>query len=263
MTPAPQIGDSRAGRTQAGYDRYYARSGADRNDLRTNPGVLFQTLALEASVVRAVRAMRLDPPAARVLDVGCGSGGDLFHLLRLGFDPANVTGIDIREQGIARARRLYPQIRFVVGDASAMDFADGSFDLVWESTMFVTLADPKLSAQIAREMVRVCTPEGYLLLVDWRTPKPWAPEYRALRRSRMRYMFDVGGGTRLVGTFRGALVPPVGRLLSKWLPSMYFLLAACCPPLVGQVAYLLQKNPAPAADAPYEVFDGATGGGRP
>lgn len=259
MTPPSETGDSRGGRTQEYYDRYYARRGTDRNDLRTNPGVLFQSLAMEASVVRAVRAMRIDPPTAHVLDVGCGSGGDLFHLLRLGFDPANIIGIDIREQGIARARRLYPQIRFVVGDASAMDFADGSFELVWESTMFATLVDPMLSAQIAREMVRVCRPGGYLLLVDWRTPKPWAPEYRPLRRSRMRYLFDVGGATRLVGTFRGALVPPVGRLLSKWLPSAYFPLAALCPLLVGQVAYLLRKDPAPVAGTTRETFDAAGG----
>ena len=251
MTARHGSSEERARSAGEWYRDYSARTGSDRNDLRTNPGVLFQTLAMEASVVRAVRAMQLDPPVARILDVGCGSGGDLYHLLRLGFDPANATGVDILGDRVARARRLYPQARFIEADAGNLEFSDASFDLVFESTMFATLPDEALSTAIAGEMVRVCKPDGYLLLVDWRTPKPGAREYRALTRSRLASMFALEQKTRLVGAFRGALVPPVGRFLSKWLPGAYFLVAACCPPLVGQVAYLLQKTHRPSSgDSP-------------
>ena len=170
-------------------------------------------------------------------------------MLRLKYSPANVVGIDILAERIAEARSLYPQIRFVQGDASRMEFADAAFDLVFESTMFATLPDDELSAGIAREMIRVCRPGGYLLLVDWWMPKPGDPAYKALTRRRLRQLFSIGANTRLVGIYRGALVPPVGRLLSRFLPSAYFVAAKLFPYLVGQVAYLLQKPVGPSQEA--------------
>jgi ubiquinone/menaquinone biosynthesis C-methylase UbiE len=227
--------------TQQWYKSYYLKKGADRNDLRTNPGVLLQALATEASVVRACRAVDHDCANASVLDVGCGGGGDIHELIRLHYDPGKITGIDVLPDRIQAAKRLWPQIRFVQGDASRMEFADQSFDLVFESTMFATLPDDALSAAIAREMLRVCRPGGYLMLVDWWTPKPGDRSYKALTRRRLANLFAVGRETVVLRTYRGALVPPLGRWLSKWFPSAYFAVAAVFPFLVGQVTYVLQK----------------------
>jgi len=233
---------NREANTQQWYQGYYDRRGADRNDLRANHGVLFQTLAAEASVVRAIRAIKHDLQTARILDVGCGGGADIYELVRLRYSHRNITGIDIRSECVAEAKQLWPQVCFIQGDASQMEFEDGCFDLVFESTMFATLPDDVLSAGIAAEMVRVCKPGGYLLLRDWRTPKPRDANYKALTKARLRKLFAVGRDTRVVGIHKGALVPPVGRFLSARLPSVYFLVAALLPMLVGQVSYLLQKS---------------------
>ena len=225
------------------YTSYYQKKGANRNDRRSNPGVLFQVLATEASIVRACRVIDHDAARAMVLDVGCGGGCDLYDLILLHYDTAKMTGIDISPDRIAGARKLWPQVRFVLGDASRMEFADHSFDLIFESTMFATLPDDALSAAIAREMVRVCRPGGYLMLVDWRTPKPGDRNYKALTRRRLTDLFAVGRETDLLRVCRGALVPPLGRWLSTWFPSAYFVVAAVFPFLVGQVTYVLQKKP--------------------
>lgn len=224
------------------YKDYYARLGSARNDLRLNPGVLFQTLGIERSFVAAIRNVRHDPKLAKVLDVGCGGGGDIFQLLRVGYLPENITGIEVQHDRLVDAANTYRSVGFVNGDASGMSFADASFDLVYESTMFATLPDQKVSAAIASEMVRVCRPGGYLLLLDWRTPKPGDSNYLALTRQRLGKLFHLGERTELVGIYAGALVPPVGRFLSAYLPSVYFLVAALFPFLVGQVAYLLRKR---------------------
>ena len=65
---------------------------------------------------------------AHVLDVGCATGfySALFH--EAGYD---VTGIDLSETGIRRARELYPAIRFEVQDANALPYPEESFDLVF------------------------------------------------------------------------------------------------------------------------------------
>jgi len=224
------------------YLDYYARVGADRNSLRHNPGVMFQVLGLERSFISAIRKVEHDPKLAKVLDVGCGSGGDIYQLLRVSYLPENMSGIDVQRDRLDGAAATYRSISFINGDAAKISSADSSYDLVFESTMFATLPDQKVSEAIASEMIRVCSPNGYLLLLDWRIPKPGAPNYSALTKQRLEKMFYLGQRTELVGVYPGALVPPVGRFLSAYLPSMYFLVAALFPFLVGQVAYLLRKK---------------------
>lgn len=226
------------------YRDYYERLGPDRNDLRLNKGVLMQILAMSASVVRAIRAYELPVSTSRVLDVGCGSGANLFQVLMLGFRPQNVTGIDIIPERIEEAKAAYPQADWVVGNAGEMAFPDAHFDLVFEFTMFATIPDDALSAQIARQMIRVCKPGAYLMLVDWRTHKPNDVNYLALTRSRLNGLFEIGRKTELVGIYNGALIPPVGRTLSTYFPSLYFLVSSFFPFLVGQVVYLLRKKAA-------------------
>ena len=49
------------------YARYYGKAGANRNDLRLNRGVLFQTLASERPFVRAFRQIGAEPSGLRAL----------------------------------------------------------------------------------------------------------------------------------------------------------------------------------------------------
>ncbi len=232
----------RATAQQQWYQHYYRKGGVERNDLRANPEVLFQVLAMEAALIRAMRFVQHTPSAAEVLDVGCGGGADILQLVRMGYDPLKITAIDIQEERVVAARRLYPQINFIIADATRMDFEDNRFDLVFESTMFATLPADAERVAIAAEMVRVCKPGGYLFLVDWRTPKLRDPNYKALTGGELRRLFTVGTTTSLVAVCGGALVPPVGRFLSSHLSSLYFLVARLFPFLVGQVAYVLRKR---------------------
>jgi len=91
-------------------------------------------------------------------------------------------------------------------------------------------------------MVRVCKPSGYFVLVDWWTPKPGDKNYKALTRKELNKLFLIGKYTELLSIHRGALVPPIGRLLSKYASFAYFLVAKCFPFLVGQVVYVLKKR---------------------
>ena len=82
--------------TERYYSDYEARRGPTRNDILHNPEVLFQVLAAEASLISALRLIGPDRAHTKVLDVGCGDGSSLLPLLRLGFEPSNLYGVDIR-----------------------------------------------------------------------------------------------------------------------------------------------------------------------
>ena len=59
--------------------------------------------ARDAAPVRARLGWR-DLSTLRVLEVGCGSGGNLLELLRLGFAPAHLAGIELLPERFAQAR---------------------------------------------------------------------------------------------------------------------------------------------------------------
>lgn len=107
-------------------------------------------------------------PEARLLDVGCGSGGPALHLARIA--GASVVGIDRVEEGIATATRLAGErglagrARFVQTDAAgALPFADGSFDAVLSIDAMCHLPN---RLEILREWHRVSAPGARILFTD-------------------------------------------------------------------------------------------------
>jgi ubiquinone/menaquinone biosynthesis C-methylase UbiE len=224
------------------YKAYYATKGAERNSLLHNPEVLFQSLAQEAALVRSLQRIRPNHEAAQVLDVGCGTGGTLLTFVQLGFAPGSLHGIDFQEERIARAREKCPGIHFEHGDATKLEFASESFDLVHEGTMFIHSVDEGLSRKIAGEMLRVTKASGYILLCDWRYSKPGSAAHRAVTQKRIAELFEVGQKTSRCGVFAGPLLPPIGRFLSRRMPSAYFLVSTLLPFLVGQVTTVLRKS---------------------
>jgi len=132
-------------------------------------------------------------------------------------------------------------LKLTHGDATAMYYDSSAFDLVMESTLFIQLTDDSVSHDIAKEMVRVVKPGGYIMLIDWRYSFGRAG-YAALSARRIARLFGVGSQTSIVCQRRGALIPVLGRFLSQYLPSVYFPVSRVLPFLVGQVTVVLRKN---------------------
>ena len=64
-----------------------------------------------------------------ILDLGTGTGDGAIALAQHWPD-AEVVGVDVSREMLEEARRKAPQLRFEVGDGSALDVPDGAFDLV-------------------------------------------------------------------------------------------------------------------------------------
>lgn len=97
--------------------------------------------------------------ARAVLEVGCGSGVVAGELVRL--SAARVVGLDLDMTMLAFARRQEGGVTYVQGDAHALPFPSGSFDVVVCHYLLLWLADP---AQGMREMARVVRPAGCVLV---------------------------------------------------------------------------------------------------
>ncbi|MBM3868791.1 MAG: class I SAM-dependent methyltransferase [Verrucomicrobia bacterium] len=67
----------------------------------------------------------------RVLEVSCGHGGGASYFART-YRPTEYVGLDLNPEAIrhCQARHQAEALRFQVGDAQRLPFADGSFDVV-------------------------------------------------------------------------------------------------------------------------------------
>ncbi|GLY24752.1 class I SAM-dependent methyltransferase [Micromonospora sp. NBRC 101691] len=102
---------------------------------------------------------RLPAPAA-VLDLGCGCGVPVARFLAIAGH--HVTGVDISDVQIERARRLVPTGTFLRADATRLDLPPASFDAVvcLYALIHMPLADqPQLIDRIATWL----RPGGWLL----------------------------------------------------------------------------------------------------
>lgn len=81
-----------------------------------------------------------------ILDLGCGSGWLSERLLPFG----KVTGIDLADEVVERARKRVPQIRFLGGDLFNLDLPARHFDLVVSLEVLSHVRDqPAFLARIA------------------------------------------------------------------------------------------------------------------
>ena len=124
-------------------------------------------------------------PGARVLDVGCASGG-FFNIMRT-LEPAiDYTGIDIAEPSIEAARQLYPDAnaKFMVTDGLKIPFDDGEFDLVHCTSVLVI--EPRYQ-DVLREMYRV---SKRFVLADMRLLNDPTSD---INQEDSRYRIEFGG----------------------------------------------------------------------
>ena len=159
----------------------------------------------------------------QVLEIGCGPGGNLLELLRLGFDPAKLTANELLPDRVAAARRNLPDAcRIVAGDATTLDFADGTFDIVYQSTVFTSLLDSDFKRTLAERMWRWVKPGGAVLWYDFVYDNPSNPDVRGVPIKEVRTLFPAGD----IRVRRVTLAPPISRRVSRIHPFAYHLFNA-------------------------------------
>jgi SAM-dependent methyltransferase len=113
-----------------------------------------------------------------MLELGCSDGRTSVELARAG---ATVVGIDISDVAIAKAREHaraagVDSAEFEIGDASSLDYADGSFDVVFGSSIVHHLDVGK----VASEALRVVKADGCAIFLEPLGHNPLIRLYRAL-----------------------------------------------------------------------------------
>jgi SAM-dependent methyltransferase len=124
-----------------------------------------------------------DLAPGRALDLGCGEGGDVVHLVEAGWD---VTGVDISTAAVARARAAAEarggseRVHLIAADLSddAVDWGEhaggaSGFDLVTASFLQSPVALER--ERILRRAAATVVAGGHIVMVSHGAAPPWAP----------------------------------------------------------------------------------------
>ncbi len=205
--------------TAAVVERYARRTDlADRYSL-LRPEVWQMLQERQRVMLRLfVRHGLTDLPALRLTEVGCGAGGNLLELLRLGLQPQHLCGIELLPERLQSARSVLPAaVQLIEGDASRQAMASQSQDIVLQSTVFSSLLDDAFQQQLADAMWRWVKPGGGVLWYDFTVNNPRNPDVRGVPVARIRELFPQGR----LHVRRVTLAPPLARAVCRVHPALY------------------------------------------
>lgn len=206
---------------------------------RLNPAVNAMVQERQRALLRLFARLGItDLSTRRVLEVGCGSGGNLLELMQLGAQPENLVGNELLPERAAAARHLLPQaVQLLPGDATELGFDDASFDVVYQSTVFSSILDAALQERLAAEMWRWVRPGGGVLWYDFTVDNPRNPDVHGIPLSRVRRLFPQGQ----LHVRKTTLAPPLARAVVKIHPAFYGALNLL-PFLRTHVLCFIQKS---------------------
>ena len=218
-------------------ERYARRGATDRYSL-LQPDVWLTVQERQRAMLRLFARLGWHTLAdRRLLEVGCGSGGNLLEMLRLGFAPEHLSGVELLPERLETARRSLPQaVTLWDGDAAQLPLPEGQADVVLLSTVFSSLLDDTFQQQLAQVVWRAVKPGGGVLWYDFTVDNPRNPDVRGVPVARIARLFPQGR----VQAQRLTLAPPLGRAAARVHPALWTLLNAL-PVLRTHVLAWVQK----------------------
>lgn len=181
------------------------------------------------------------------LEVGCGTGVIASEMSR----STTVVALDLEPDLLVLARRECGAVAYVQGDAHALPFPSGSFDLVACHYLLLWLADP---LQGVREMARVVRRGGHVLACaepDYGGRIDYPPPLFTLGQLQAQALRQQGAepeiGRRLGEIFAAAgLQTTVGIMGNQW--------AAQAPPdIVFEAEWEMRENDLTGLISPEEL----------
>ena len=196
--------------TQKVIDDYYARYWINNKNIK-NGDLKIRRLK------RILRRFLRNADGRTFLDIGCNTGFGVEAARRLGYE---ATGVDVSDEAIDIAARLYPENRFVKGTAQAFAHDGGQYDAILCREVIEHMPEVHSFMAALRSLMKV---NGVLWLTTpdaghFRVPKDF-PEWKEVIPPEHISFFNLESLRRL---FREYGIEILSKQL-LWKPSLRVL----------------------------------------
>lgn len=156
------------------------------------------------------------PETVKILEIGAGSGGNLFLFKRLGLPWENIHANELLPDRFEFLKRNLPGIHTYPGDACAIDEKlNGTFDIVFQSTVFTSILDADFKQKLANKMLDLTKPGGIILWYDFAFDNPKNKDVKGIKKNEVRKLFK---DAKQISFSKTTLAPPIGRRVKKLYP---------------------------------------------
>lgn len=182
------------------------------------PSVYAPHQELERVLIRNILAPKVgNLQDKKVIEIGCGNGANLFNLIKLGFSPSNVTGMDLLEDRVEIAKQNLPaSVELFQADATTLEY-ENKFDVVYVSTVFSSILDADAQKKLADTIWMMLKPGGGVIWYDFIYDNPSNKDVKGVKINQVRELFSAGK----FYYWRVTLAPPISRLVTKAHPFLY------------------------------------------
>jgi 2-polyprenyl-3-methyl-5-hydroxy-6-metoxy-1,4-benzoquinol methylase len=179
MASASDLDERQIARNASIHDRLAQKYDAGHGEIFND----VEQARIRAMLERAVVAVRTDRKLIRALDFGCGSGNLIRHLVALGLE---VTAADVSSGCLHIVRSRFSEVGTLpMNGRDLSNVADGAFDLIATYSVLHHVPDYLMAV---REMARVCSTGGVIVLDHERNDEYWAgtDTYRSFRSAALK-----------------------------------------------------------------------------
>jgi phospholipid N-methyltransferase len=171
-------------------------------------------------------------PDLKVLEIGAGTGINLYFLLKKGFIPGNIYANELLEERVSVLESNFPNIHIDEGDACQLKYIR-DFDVVFQSLVFTSILDRSFRRKLAERMWQMKKSEGIILWYDFIYNNPSNSDVNGVKKREVVSLFP---NAKHFEFRKVTLAPPIGRRIGEF----YFLINTLLPFLRTHLAAVIR-----------------------
>ena len=175
----------------------------------------FVRIERESAYSEAIKTNFSDLGALKLLEIGAGTGDNLFLFNEIGINPKNTYANELLADRLVTLGERYPDVNIIEGDATLIDSSEHTFDIIFQGTVFTSILDESFKEKLAAKMWSLLNPGGLFLWYDFAFDNPRNKDVKGVKRREIKKLFPQAEN---VVFKRITLAPPIGRKISKLYP---------------------------------------------
>ena len=172
-----------------------------------------------------------------ILDFGCGEGFIMEQLVNCGAGQNQLTGVDISEKRIKKAKSRFESLRFLHIE-DKIPFSDDKFTIIVISTVFSSIIGNSNRVFWAQEIDRVLKKGGVIIFYDMKVNNPFNFKTKKISKKELHHLFK----NYSINTKSLTVLPQLSRMISLVSPNIYPFLTKLRFLHTHHIAELIREN---------------------